>query len=85
MIIIDNYHINKKVKNILYSLWFFTKIQTTKDLTEYEKESFHKTILFNFELLDKFKVPFIIQNKILTLVERKESFDNFIFQHKKSS
>jgi len=66
------------IQGSLYNLWFNHKIIKHKDLDEYDVKTIRDNISGAFDELDKEKVPFSIQNKILELSEKGESFEDFI-------
>ncbi len=67
-----------ETKSLLYSLWFNRKILERKDLDYREREVIRNTVSFTLEQLDRHKVPFIVQNKVLDLAEKGLSFGDFV-------
>jgi hypothetical protein len=67
-----------ETKSLLYTLWFNRKILNRKDLADWDREVIRDTVYFTFEQLDKHKVPFAVQNKVLDLAEKGLSFGDFV-------
>ena len=81
------YKINKKQYNELNAVYagIWTLKHSSIDITDEERQIIRNCINFNFEQLDKMGTPFIIQNIVISLAEKKSNIDryfNFLLEEK---
>lgn len=71
-------NINKNLKNTLLALHSGIKVLKHARIPEEEELTIRCTIKEGFKELDKNKIPFKLQNKLILSAEQNEDFDNFI-------
>lgn len=67
-----------EVRKLLYNLWFNRKVLRRNNPSEKDRERIRDNVQYSLRELDKFKVPFFVQNQIIALAEDGESFDEYI-------
>jgi hypothetical protein len=64
--------------SLLYSLWFNRKLLTRKDLNEWQRATIRGNVEYTISMLDRNKVPFAVQNRVLDLAEMGLGFRDFV-------